>query len=764
MRPRSTVLIVILLLGASTLVHGSETPPASELWRGTATMIAGTSTYSEGEFIYSDYVFDDTGPGGVPDVASALPEQARRQLSRLAGGSAEYPHDWARYGDNAADLVELRVTADATDVHYLFRFNTLLQPDSTVIGLAVDEDANETTGGGAWSNGAGLSSTGWERLYTLWGTGGNVATPAGSAADLASLGGGSSVDLEENLITVRVPRAVADPGLGTWRMRAVVGLWDHGAGTWLAWAPLADEHSPAVRFAGAVLSSTFPNVFNVAFRPIDEPGDFGQDRQGPLLAAGDISPYSADVDFAKIAAGYSDPPAAPPAGNYNRVYRSELPGEGVVDLTLNPCYETVSGDHQPWKYPGCQDFYLSRYQPYKVTVATTYVHGVPSPLLMTSHGYNEYYTPDPQWDAPLESHNAIGAFALGRGQGTMFVRAAERDVLEVIADVKRHYTVDANRVSAVGASHGGLFVWLMTALHPDLFSAGFPIIPGYIKHRQFGTENDVALNAAYLPLGPEGDRLQNVAFKVSDLFENLRNLPVRILTGDEDPASPPGRYELTVTDRLGALGYDYIHYGCSVHTHGPQPNNLIDQIENWLLEQVRPENPRFVVYKGNTGADAWNEPWGNVHDAAYWVRSIRFADAGRPFLVRAESHAIAEDSHTATPVSDVFVDPNVPPSVCHSKGLALDPADPLPVSNELTLDLSNVRAMTIQLDRTGLTAEGAVLRIVADHEATLTLTGLAPGPYWVAVDGAPGGAAGNGDSIVIDVASGSHVYTLHEGP
>jgi hypothetical protein len=762
MRMRTWTVILMVLLASTGAANGHRADRASQRWDGTATMIAGTFTYSRGEFIYSDFVLDDTGPGGLPALASTAPEQGQRQLSRLSGGNAEYPHDWARYGDNAADLVELHVTADAKNILYLFRLNTLLQPDSTVIGLAVDEDDQETTGGGAWLNGANLATTGWERLYTVWGTGGSVATPAGAPVALSTLGGGLSVDLEENLIEMRVPRAVADPGTKTWRIRAVVGLWDLQAATWLPWASTADEHSPAVRFAGAAQSSSLPNVFNVAFRPIDEPGDFGNDRQGAQLAAGDLSPYSAVVDFARIAAGYSDPPKPPPTGTYNRVYRSELPGEGVVDLSLKPCYEAFALDHQPWKYPACQDYYLSRYQPYKITVPETYVHGAPSPLMMTSHGYNEYFTPDPMWAGPLESHRGVGAFALGRGQGTAYMRAAERDILEVMADVKKHYSIDADRVSAVGASHGGAFVWFMTALHPDLFSAGMPIIPGYIKHEEFGTENDVVLNAAYVPLGPEGDRLQSVAFKASDIFENLRNIPVRILTGDEDPASPPGRYELTVTDRLGELGYDYVHYGCSVHTHGPVPVNLLTQVENWLLEQVRPENPRFVVYKGNTGADKWNEPWGNRHDAAYWVRDIRFSDPARPFLVRAESRAIAERSFTTSPVSEVFVDPNTPPSLCHSKGLALNPAEPLAVSNELALDMTNVNAMTIQADRADITLDGAQLRISADHDGLLTLTGLDPSHRSrVVVDGHPGTAWITGGAIVLEILSGDHVYTLN---
>lgn len=768
------IVILTSVVASSLAFSGARAEHAGALypWSGDSTGIAGTATYSNGEFVYQDYVFDDGGPnGGVTHAAgtTGVPEPLPANVGR--GGHAQYPHDWDRYGDNAADIVDVRVTADSGDVYYRITLNTLMVPDSTVVAIAIDEDHDLATGGGDWPLGAHVTLGGWERVYTLWGTGGVVSDANGSAQDLASLGGAVRVDTEENVIEARVPRAVADPGTATWRMWTAGGLWDPSAGQWLAFAPQVDEHNPAIRYAGGAMAGRVPNIFNVAFRFSEDPTltspAFGNAQQAEALAHGDLSSFSADVDFSKAGNGFTDTSTPLKRGKYQRVYRSSLNGEGVVDLTMNPCYETVSVDNNLTKHPTCQEYYLSRYQPYSIYVPQSYDPGVPSPLMEASHGYNAYHTRDDALEEPIqdvaERHGALFVLTLARGQGTAYVRAAELDTLEVLEDVKRAYSVDPDRVGLVGGSHSGAMVWFMTALHPDLYSAGVPFIPGAIKSKNFGTENDVVVNFGYLPLGPEGDRLQNVQFTAMDLFPNLRNVPVRVMTGDQDPGSPPGRYEMTVTDRLGELGYDYIHYGCSAMSHTPPPVSLTTQNLEWLVTQVRVPDPRFVVYKGNTGADAWNEPWGNRHDAAYWLRDIRFADPGRQFLARAESKAIPDVRRDPHPLSGQFVTADSPPSACHFKGLALDRTeDALPVSNEVALDLSNVSSATLFAARARLGLdEPLTLSITADHWSTLTLAGLDPTNVVAEIDGEPYALDVVDGAAVLDVIAGDHEYVLH---
>src|SRR5205085_2415621 len=108
--------------------------------------------------------------------------------------SQAYPHDPVNDPlgdnnayDNVANVAETRVSADAQYVYLRFSLTDLggdpalgtPKPDSTVVGVAIDTDANQATGGGAWPFGANLSSPGWDRFVTVWGTGGALTSPAG---------------------------------------------------------------------------------------------------------------------------------------------------------------------------------------------------------------------------------------------------------------------------------------------------------------------------------------------------------------------------------------------------------------------------------------------------------------------------------------------------------------------------------------------------------------------------------------------------------
>jgi len=63
-------------------------------------LVSGTEAYVNGEYLYQDYLYDDYGSD--TDGLGAIPQSAR-------AGDIVYPTDRARYGNNAADLVELRI-------------------------------------------------------------------------------------------------------------------------------------------------------------------------------------------------------------------------------------------------------------------------------------------------------------------------------------------------------------------------------------------------------------------------------------------------------------------------------------------------------------------------------------------------------------------------------------------------------------------------------------------------------------------------------
>ena len=148
-------------------------------FRARPLLVSGTDAYRRGEYVYQDYLFDDhgadTGVGSSPPGVAGFSPSV---------GDLLYPTA-ARYANNAADLVELRIKPTAKAIVYRVTLGAVLADDATVVGIGIDTDRD---GGGSvpWPRGAGLSSPGLDRFITAWGTGGEVTgLPGGGATALA---------------------------------------------------------------------------------------------------------------------------------------------------------------------------------------------------------------------------------------------------------------------------------------------------------------------------------------------------------------------------------------------------------------------------------------------------------------------------------------------------------------------------------------------------------------------------------------------------
>jgi len=77
-----------------------------------------------GEYLYQDYVHDDFGaetsgePFNTTFVTSPSTGTGTPDAANYNTGDVTYPTDVARYGNNAADLVELRIAPGPDDVAY----------------------------------------------------------------------------------------------------------------------------------------------------------------------------------------------------------------------------------------------------------------------------------------------------------------------------------------------------------------------------------------------------------------------------------------------------------------------------------------------------------------------------------------------------------------------------------------------------------------------------------------------------------------------
>ena len=234
-----------------------------------------------------------------------------RRASRTAG-DVLYPTA-ARYANNAADLVEIRIKPTRTAVVYRVTLNTVLRRDAAAVAIGIDTDRS----GGSpvpWPRGAGVSSPGIDRFIVAWGTGGQTSRAGGSASALPA--GAVRIDRRRNQMTIRVPRSTMDPRRGTWRYVAGAGLW---SGTGFLAVPAATAPTTEAPASGTTARSA-PAILNLAFR-FGEPQARGQavwfeTGQSAALASGTSGSYRADVDFGApgLRARRTRPPARAKAG------------------------------------------------------------------------------------------------------------------------------------------------------------------------------------------------------------------------------------------------------------------------------------------------------------------------------------------------------------------------------------------------------------------------------------------------------------------
>ena len=166
-------------------------------WVGTPTMYGGTAAYSAGELVYQDHIFDAYGADDGRDaermtifdpVREEVPEAYRidalleADLPGQVGADTPEPLAYStNYGDldhqDEADLLELRVAADATSVYVLARTTTMTTPSGT--GLLLLADTNEKASLGEIPFNSGLTSDSADVAVLLGGGRGLVATSSG---------------------------------------------------------------------------------------------------------------------------------------------------------------------------------------------------------------------------------------------------------------------------------------------------------------------------------------------------------------------------------------------------------------------------------------------------------------------------------------------------------------------------------------------------------------------------------------------------------
>jgi poly(3-hydroxybutyrate) depolymerase len=151
---------------------------------------------------------------------------------------------------------------------------------------------------------------------------------------------------------------------------------------------------------------------------------------------------------------------------------------------------------------------------------------------------------------PLPDVPAFVVSPLGRGELMGFDGLGYDDVMRVIADVRRAYPIDPDRITLTGASMGGGATWAIGLRHPELFAALAPVC-GFANFQRMVSPADAALY----------DLARLAALSPAAIAENAAHQQVFIFHGDKDPTVPveDSRQMAARYEALGWLGKN-VHY------------------------------------------------------------------------------------------------------------------------------------------------------------------------------------------------------------
>jgi poly(3-hydroxybutyrate) depolymerase len=151
---------------------------------------------------------------------------------------------------------------------------------------------------------------------------------------------------------------------------------------------------------------------------------------------------------------------------------------------------------------------------------------------------------------PLPDLPAFVVSPLGRGELMGYDGLGYDDVMRVIADVRRAYQIDPDRITLTGLSMGGGGTWAIGLRHPELFAALAPVC-AIADFRRMVRPPDAALY----------DLARLDALSPPAIAENAAHQQVFIFHGDKDPtvSVEDSRKMVARFKALGFLGKN-VHY------------------------------------------------------------------------------------------------------------------------------------------------------------------------------------------------------------
>lgn len=675
------------------------------IWRAAPILVSGATSYRRGEFLYQDFLYDDHGAQGAPDPTD--PRTAGNTFSK-PNGTYTYPTA-ARYANNAADLVELRVKPLRRATAFRVTLNTLEDRSATAFSIAIG---------------------GKPGVLHSFPHGANVKAPAGLfltvhpqgkgfAAELVRAGSGARIrgrapqvylSTRRRQFTVLVSHRQWNPGKRTVRLAAGVGLWDGATGDYLTPQTAADATHPG----GSGLSAAPAAFFNVAFRTAEDrpsvtasadvltDAAWWRDRdQGHALAVGDISPFFANIRFRALAR----------RAQSNR----GVPKRGAIDRILPSHFERSQGaDFGPSCFTApatCPGQYQGRLQPYAIYVPPVKIpeRGFGMTLLMHSLGanYNQYLGTRNQSEFGDRQGGSIVITPEARGPDENYENYGAADVFDVWNDVARRYRLDPSFTASTGYSMGGIGTFKLASQYPDLFARAQPTVG-------FDTNPDV--------------------------FASLRNVPVLMWNNHADELANEALFNVSAA-KLDSLGYRYeldafqpcANAGCSPLFPNHLQLAVNDQFApaaDFLGDARVDRNPAHVTYLLNTARN--HSELSLVADHAYWVSGVKLGPTGKASLMgdpEGQIDVISLGFGTGDPPvsgtqfgAGTLANGNFGSLLYDRRFKTWGETPATPVADRLEITATNISSATVDPKRAKVSCKADV-QITTDTPIALSLTG-----------------------------------------
>ncbi|MDD4278687.1 MAG: prolyl oligopeptidase family serine peptidase [Candidatus Sumerlaeales bacterium] len=217
------------------------------------------------------------------------------------------------------------------------------------------------------------------------------------------------------------------------------------------------------------------------------------------------------------------------------------------------------------------------------------------PLLVALHGYGPDHKAWMGLDTVVEACKRNGIILVTPyGRGNWFYRqSAEQDVLDIIEQVKKDYSIDVNRIALIGHSMGGWGTSWIGLRHPELFSTILPF-SGWTSE---------------------------------ELLPNAMNLDPFIMHDCNDKVVDPNlsRREAAALTKLG-ISLRYLETAGYGHSTAMLCDN-IDEICQWILNHRHVQFPKRISLATRT-------PW--ERKAYSWLKLLSLETFPDIAVVKAE--------------------------------------------------------------------------------------------------------------------------------